>query len=245
MEFSRVLLSGVFLSGAALTILGAVRLLGPKIILDPRRLLADHSYLSSHLILVMWSAGWFLALSLTLGAYAASTWPGDPVIHSTIESSWVLVFARVPQQAAARQNKPSPSIVVEATLKDGRTYKGLLADYSKNIDRVDRELVLGGPLTTVVGDGRSVSLSEKEWHRVILPASEITSILVRYRAQPDEVVAAHAARLANHADAPRYRKAIANFRSVTSWWYGNRKNSACLGALLIAEVIILLIVAVS
>jgi len=241
-----VLLSGVFLSGAALAILGTVRLVGPEVILDPRRLLTDHSYLSGHLVLVMWSTGWFLVLSLTLGAYAANAWPSDPLIHSTIGSSWILAFARVPQQAAAIQKLPFPFVDVEASLRDGRTYKGLLADYSKNLERADRELVLEGSLTAVMGDGRSVSLSDQRWHRVILPASEITSILVRYRAKPDEATEAHAALLATRAcDAPRYRKKITNLRSVISWCHGKRNDSAWLSALLIAEIIILFIIAVN
>jgi hypothetical protein len=167
--------------------LGVVRLVGPDAVADPEKLLEDREYFSSHLPLVTWSTLWFLAFALTSGALIAARWPNEAALQSADESAWIDVFNRTPQEEVAAQGIPPPVVKVEAALKNGSTYRGTLRHYTKDLEIADRELVLKRPLSRVNGDGTLIPIETPPWHRLILPAAEVTSILVLYEAAPSPI----------------------------------------------------------
>jgi hypothetical protein len=242
-EISRVLLSGFLLSSTAFFILGLMRFIGPDAVIDTRRLLEDKNYSSSHLILIAWSGFWFLTLTLTAGALMAARWPSDTGFRSATESAWVYTFARTPLDAAEKQGLAFPYIRTEITLKSGDKYGGLIANYSKNIDMADRELVLEGPLTIIrKSGGQTESVDNPRWHRLILPASEISSILVLYEAKPSgdsssPQTSQHTGSLVRHPARLAYHRIKAIFKSV----HKRRSYSQLLTQLLLVELGVLLI----
>lgn len=180
-EISRVLLAGLLLSGVAFLLLGVIRLVGPSIVVDPHRLLAEKRYLSDHLPLAFWSASCFLALALTCGSYMAIKWPSETGTSSAKMSAWVKLFATLAQEAANRQKQPFSRMVLQVTLKDGQTYRGDLAHYSRDMEHADRELVLAEPMEITVVGGQNVIMKDPaNWHLAWFPISEISYILVLY-----------------------------------------------------------------
>jgi Family of unknown function (DUF6338) len=240
-EISRVLLSGSLLSTATFIILGIVRLWAPTAVLDPRILLEEKHYLADHLVLAGWSIGWFIVLALTFSALAAAKWPNEPSLTAVTESSWITTFLRTPNTTAARRELPPPYVKAEVTLKTGRVYRGMISDFSKNLEIADRELVLGNPLATVEADGILKALDTLPWQRLILPASEISSILVLYEARRDDTSDASSSQtLTRRADRlpASVRHVYKHAQHYLRRAYQNRVNPRFLAKLIVIEVII-------
>lgn len=241
-EVSRVLLSGVVLSGATLILLDLVHLVAPETIVDYRGLLTDYSYVSNHIALGFWSVAWFLIVSFTLGSCTANAWPASSTIDSSIESTWIVVFARTPQREAARQKVSLPRVNVEIRVKDGRGYRGLLTDYSKDIEVADREIVLEPPINIISADGNDIrSLDREKWHRLILPGSEITGILVNYSLAPSassrsQLAAAPTGKIRSGIEALAKK-----ITATVNWCFARRNNTRWLTTLLAAELILLFV----
>ena len=235
-EISRVLLSGFLLSGVAFLMLGFVRLVGPDAVADPEKLLEERQYFSSHLPLMAWSTLWFLAFALTSGALLASKWPKDAELQSAMETAWVSVFTRTPQEAAAAQGVPSPLSKVEVTLKNGKVYRGTVKSYTKDVQIADRELVLEGPIRTVDEDDQVIEMNTPSWRRLVLPAAEIASILVRYEAKPSSgVEPTEASATVSRWSTPPLTRVYRHIRGVSENLYGRRHEPLLLAQLLTAE----------
>jgi hypothetical protein len=175
-ETARVLLGGAAITGVTLMLLGGIRTITPAVLADPRGLLVKPHYVADHLWLTGWTVALFLLISLTMSAlcYAIAPAPGlTGRIH--MESAWVATFSRLPQRLHGQIIRTQ----LQVELDDGSTYLGIRDAYSAEAAMADRELVLAAPLHIRPANGQFVPL-EEGWQRIIIPASQIRTIMVRF-----------------------------------------------------------------
>jgi len=129
-----------------------------------------------------------LPVSATLAAlcYALAPTPGLAG-RVLMESAWVTTFSRLPQRL--REEQPGTlrdgRIItqLQVQLTDGSEYLGMRDAYSAETAMSDRELVLAQPLQSKPVDGPFAPM-DQGWQRIIIPASQIRSIAVRFAAAP-------------------------------------------------------------
>jgi hypothetical protein len=175
-ETARVLLGGAAITGVTLVLLGGIRTVAPAVLADPRGLLVKPHYVADHLWLTGWTVALFLLISLTVSALCCAIAPAPGLtgrIH--MESAWVTTFSRLPQ----RLHGQTIHTQLQVELDDGSAYLGIRDAYSAEAAMADRELVLATPLHVRPADGQFVRL-EEGWQRIIIPASQIRTIMVRF-----------------------------------------------------------------
>lgn len=100
-----------------------------------------------------------------------------------MESAWVSTFSRLPQRLYEQQDESLAGFGIRTQLHveltDGTAYLGIRDTYSADAALVDRELVLAPPLHMRHAEG-SFEPVEPGWQRVIVPASQIRTIMVRF-----------------------------------------------------------------
>jgi hypothetical protein len=158
---------------------GLAHNVGPARLVDYHAILVDRTYIAKHITLTASSITWFLLIALTLGSCVASLWPYKVVINSNEGSAWLIAFSDIPQEAARRQKTGEPHVIVQVKMKSGLQYTGLLQYYSKDAALADRELILKPPIA-IHGESRDCA-SPSDWHRLILPGSEVAEVFVQYR----------------------------------------------------------------
>jgi hypothetical protein len=177
---------------------------------------------------------------LTLGSYAANAWPANLSINSSIESTWMLTFTRTPQREALRQKVRFPYVTVEVRVRDGRVYRGLLAQYSKDIEVADREIVLEPPIYVSSGESDEMrALHSEGWHRLILPASEIVAILVNYSPRSNVSDGKRAASGPISAERNVGSRMVDGIAKAVNWCFERRNEPKWLAALLCVEIILI------
>ncbi|MBQ1019800.1 hypothetical protein KBX71_18300 [Micromonospora sp. D93] len=183
-ETARVLLGGAAVTVGTLLPLGLIRTAAPAVMLNPRQLWIEPRYVADHLWLTLWSLVLFLLVSLTLAALCYALLPAPGLAGNVhMESAWVFTFNRLPQRLYDQQDASSPGFGIRTQLQveltDGTAYLGVRDTYSADAALVDRELVLAPPLHVRRAEGPFEPL-EPGWQRIIVPASQIRSIMVRF-----------------------------------------------------------------
>jgi hypothetical protein len=240
-QVGRVVLASVLLATVTLAVLGLVRWLGPRTVLNPRLLAEDGTYLVRSLVLASWTATCFLALSLTIAALAAAA-------HTRIEKVSAIAGSGLHSPAVpggGQSDVLTPDVELEVKLNNGDTYRGLFDDYSQETDPGERQLVLEGPIFHVDDLGKPLPLDPVNWHRLVVPRSAIVSILVRHvdggwksgntRMSP---------RLKSYPrhSSPR-RDAAGQLKWFLHWCYERRSDPYMLARLLGVELLLLAFVA--
>ncbi|MBQ1065232.1 hypothetical protein KBX39_00130 [Micromonospora sp. D75] len=183
-ETARVLFGGAAVTVLTLLVLGLIRTAAPAVMLDPRQLWLEPRYVADHLWLTVCSLTLFLLVSLTLATLCYALLPAPGLAGNVhMESAWVSTFSRLPQRLYGQQDASSPGFSIRTQLQveltDGTAYLGIRDTYSADAALVDRELVLAPPMHVRRAEGSFEPL-EPGWQRIILPASQIRTILVRF-----------------------------------------------------------------
>jgi hypothetical protein len=219
--------------------LGLAHSISPSCLVEYSDLLTNPAYIPAHIGLTAASIAWFLVISLSLGAYVANAWPTSTLIDSSVESAWVRAFSDRPQREALRLGVNVPLVDVEVRIKDGQSYRGLLVDYSKDVELASREIVLGPPMAAISPGGVVTEIGGQQGHLMILPASEISGILVRYRARQDS--AARNSTLDSCTVYPRHKNWSARLSILAHKCYGKRSDIKWLARLVVIELCLLFI----
>ena len=217
-EVSRVLLAGVTLSLAGMCLLGFARLAGPGGLASPGELIANtQSYIALNSARVLATIVAYVIVTMTLAVFWADCQSYGGSKHLIVQdSAWFLTMARYAP--------PGCAVHVAVTMPDGTAYLGRKLFFTADPALGDRELVLQPPLSyRAPGTPETVSLPES-LHRLILPASQITSMAITYVRKDngsDEQLPETA-----HTELNRLRKRLAALRvkgaqlmnPVAAWW---------------------------
>ena len=172
-ETSRVVL---YSSALSLMSVGVMILIGrvrPRWFLSPRDFLANpEGFYKTH-PLIVWRVIFFEALIACLIVFI-------PNVRLLMKQGWSLREIS-PWQKVFRDDLPKEnhSVHVRVRLHSGKIYVGRVADYTPDFEMADREIVLSQPLWSHPA-GENASKFPNEWQRLIIPASSIESIAVRY-----------------------------------------------------------------
>jgi hypothetical protein len=185
-EASVVALTSLLFSGAAVAVLAVARAAWPDWLPDPGRWLRDGSgYLNEHYRLVARGALLALGLSLLL-AFAAHRALDAAATTGRWRRATATVLGKGRRLEAVSvwfrlfhvDYRRGEHVYVTVETTTGDVYTGYVVAYTVD-DKAphERELVLGPPLT-LRRDGEELPLAP--WQRVVLPGSQIASVLVSY-----------------------------------------------------------------
>jgi len=177
-EVSEAAAAGLLFSLGALTLLAALGAAWSGLFPDPGTWIRGGAdYVASNLGLVLRFIGSWAALSI--GAASGTSWllyhkRGGRVTAQT--NVWFEMFR-------GKAAPPDAEPMVRVRLTSGTEYIGMLSFYDLDAAMTDRSLVLGPPLQQrSPGDQDFRALpNEGAWSRVIIPASFVESIWVRFR----------------------------------------------------------------
>jgi hypothetical protein len=174
-EAAWVAAASLAFSTAALILILLLEWALPDVFADPGSWLAGGTgYVKDHVpqvvvFVVSWTVLGCALAGLTAMAVIKETAEIDP--NAT---AWYFVFRK--------RWPPGPERSVRVRLRDGDEYTGRVVYYDAHILHADRELVLGPPLThKPPASGRFEPLPPVEgWQRIVIPASSIEAMWVRY-----------------------------------------------------------------
>lgn len=174
-EAAWVAAASIVFSTAALIVVLVVQMWIPQFLADPVSWLSlGRRYVVNHAGQVVAFVALWSALGCGLAALAAAAFIEKTADIDPNSTAWFYVF---------RKNVPlGRDRSIRIRLHDGNEYTGRLIYYDAHILHADREIVLGPPLfrkaPTVVG---FEPLPPAEgWERVVIPASSIEVMWVRY-----------------------------------------------------------------
>ena len=203
LEAARVLLAGVTLGLAGICLLGIARLAGPGALVVPSGLIAHTvSYTADNAARVLATVLAYVVVTLTLAVLAADCRPYGGSEYLIIpDSAWFMSLARYAPEGSA--------VHLAATTADGTAYLGRKEFFTADPAMNDRELVLQPPLSyRAPGTSQTLPMAD-EWHRLILPASNITSLAISYVRDKEKV--------APTSESARLMRIVMRWRQ-TPWW---------------------------
>ncbi|MFI7642298.1 DUF6338 family protein [Nonomuraea sp. NPDC049400] len=172
-EVSRVLLTGVVFSGAAVVTLTLVQAIAPGAAADPVALLRDGAgYVRAQPAVVLRSVLAVPLLGLLYGVAAHALLSRAASRRVAHETGWHTAFSRL----AGATSRAFLSV----QLKDGTTVTGFVVGYSTDADPAKRDLLLRRPIS-LRPPGKAVATQlERSWQILTVPGSEISTIAVAY-----------------------------------------------------------------
>ncbi|RAY12894.1 hypothetical protein DPM19_23070 [Actinomadura craniellae] len=176
-EISRVLLTGVLLSGAAIATLMAVEALVPGAAVDLFALLRDgERYVDRHPALVVGTLAAGLAVALLYGVAAHDLLTAPTARRIAHETVWHTAFGRLPG--------PRARAFLSVQLRDGTTIMGYAAGYSTEPDPARRDLMLAAPLTMRRPGAEEATALAGSWQVMVVAGAEISTIAAAYVDRP-------------------------------------------------------------
>jgi hypothetical protein len=169
LHLSRILIAGLLITAAALTILCLISLIYPEFSFG----FDGFTKNSNSPGVAVWTAICFTALSLTISALSA-TIMAYLEFHPRYTPDRVAT-AHGPQTLRRRMAKYADDIEVEVKLADGTTYRGLLGSN----DLPDSYLVLTEPIFDIGDHGKPLPLDALHWPWLALSQSTIVSVMAR------------------------------------------------------------------
>jgi hypothetical protein len=172
-EVSRVLLTGVVFSGAAIATLMAARVVADGAAVDIVAFVREGTgYVERHAALILRSLAAVPILGLLYGIAAHDLLTPPAMRAIADESGWHTAFSRMAGSGSRAY--------LSVQLKDGMTLTGFSAGYSTDPDPAKRDLLLGAPLA-IRSPGRQVATPlEDSWQILLVPGSEVSTIAVTY-----------------------------------------------------------------
>jgi len=158
----RILIAGLLISSAAVTVLCLVSLIYPEFSFG----FGGFAENSRSPGLAVWTATCFIALALTVSALSATV-----MTYLEFHPRYV----PRPPQTLRRMSRLAEDIEVEVKLADGTTYRGLLGGQ----EQPDRYLVLTEPIFDIGDHGKPLPMDALNWPWLALSLSTIVSVMAR------------------------------------------------------------------
>jgi len=179
-EAGRVTLASVVFTGAAVAVLGVVRIIFPSTLPSPASWATSQKYRTAHWLLAARAVSVGVVLACCLAALAAWTihhkqarMRPDPVL-------WLATHAVQP--------KPS-AVSAQVRLANGAVYMGVVRAIDYSGDPGTRMIALEAPLFR--SDHAFGELPLSELHRLVLPLSEAEAIGFTFQAPPGTAAPTH------------------------------------------------------
>jgi hypothetical protein len=163
----RILIAGLLISAATVTVLCLVSLIYPEFSFD----FGGFTENAESPGLALWTALCFTFLALTVSALSATV-----MTYLEFHPRYApnRPWTQTPQ-TLRRMARNSEDIEVEVKLADGTTYRGLLGGH----EQPDRYLVLTEPIFDVGDHGKPLPMDALNWPWLAVPQSRIISLLAR------------------------------------------------------------------
>lgn len=175
-EIARITLASLFFSGFALGLAVLAHRWWPSNFLNPDGALrGGWDYVREHQVPAVSSLVLVFVSSLTAAGVVNLIWTvrvhgwGKPWMRT--KSAWSVVFK-------APGLEPESSVLATAVLSDGHVIRGRVTDFSADLEREDRELVLVRPISTKKPGGDAKDRPNLD--AVVLSATEIVSLQIEY-----------------------------------------------------------------
>jgi Family of unknown function (DUF6338) len=180
-ELSRVALTSLIFTVAAVALLLALRLAWPQSLIDPRAwLVYGQGYLKRHLAVVCFTFGLEVLVACLLALVSARFMSRERRGNMSPFGVWYHVLRR-DRPAGTR-----PWLTLR--LADGTEFAGLLRHYTESKVLDDQEIAIGGPQLTMTTAGGVVSEIGRESDAVVVRGAHVVYMIVRYQDRDGKLV---------------------------------------------------------
>lgn len=176
-EIARITLASLFFSGAAIGFAALAHGWWPAAFLDLRQAVSGGwEYVKENQAPAVASLALVFASSLMAVVVVNLVWTicvhgwGKPWLRG--KSAWSVVFK--PKELAQ-----GTTVMATAVLSDGSIVRGRVTEFSADLDRADRELVLAPPIK-IRGKGKDKAEDRPELEAVVLSGADVLRLQVEY-----------------------------------------------------------------